>query len=298
MTPPWIDLTPERLRFRITGADRVRYLNGQVTHDVRKTSPAKALPACLCHAKGRIEAEVFVTRDSADESLLVDGPAELGDFLHARLEKYLVSDDCEIVDITAESRLWHVAWPLSTSQPPEAFRESLRLGVPGLDVWQIGGAPAIEPGPPLDEATRERLRIRHGVPRWGRELLAGEVFPAEAGLDKWAVDFHKGCYVGQEVVSRIQSAGKVNRRLCLLAGDGASAIPSPGDAVRLSATGPDLARLTSVVPDDGENAGWLGLAFLPRDHTAPETGLVIVPDGDRLHFNAEIRTFLPVGVPG
>lgn len=294
MPDQWIDLTTERLRFRLTGADRVRYLNGQVTHDVRKTSPARALAACLCNAKGRIEAEVVVTRDADDESLLLDGPADLGELLHGRLEKYLVSDDCEITDITAFSRLWHVPGPLPGGIPPGAARQSQRLGVAGHDIWQIDGQPAVAPGSPLSAENRERLRLLHGVPAWGHELLPGEVFPAEAGLDTWAVDFHKGCYVGQEVVSRIQSAGKVNRRLCLLAGTGP--VPQAGAPVRLDPKAEPASALTSAVADETAQ-GWLALAFLPRAHAVPETRLVIGGDGDTLNFNAEIRSFLPVGVP-
>jgi folate-binding protein YgfZ len=58
----------------------------------------------------------------------------------------------------------------------------------------------------------ERLRIEQAVPRWGAELEAATL-PAEAGLDTTAVDFHKGCYIGQEVVSRIKSVGHANRAL-------------------------------------------------------------------------------------
>ncbi len=64
----------------------------------------------------------------------------------------------------------------------------------------------------------ELLRIERGIPRWGNEL-SEDTLPQEAGLDEMAVDFKKGCYVGQEVVSRIHSVGRVNRRLCGFVGD-------------------------------------------------------------------------------
>lgn len=59
---------------------------------------------------------------------------------------------------------------------------------------------------------RETLRIRHGVPVWGRELTEG-MLPPEAALEVTDISYQKGCYIGQEVISRIKSAGKVNRRL-------------------------------------------------------------------------------------
>lgn len=293
MSDQWIDLTTERQRFLISGTDRVRYLNGQITNDVRKCTPSRALAGCLCNAKGRIEAEMVVTRDASDHALLVDGPVALGGDLLARLEKYLVSDDVEITDITHQSRLWHVPGPLPVGIPPPAAREARRLGIPGHDIWERDGDAAIAPGGAMAPAERQRLRLLHGVPAWGAELLPGEVFPAEAGMDTWAVDFHKGCYVGQEIVSRIQSAGKVNRRLCLLQGTGSP--PAAGTSLCLPDGKEPLAAITSVAED---GTGWLALAFLPRVLAVPETRLVIAGESDSLIYDLEVRNFLPSGSPG
>ncbi|MDQ3623697.1 MAG: folate-binding protein YgfZ, partial [Verrucomicrobiota bacterium] len=65
----------------------------------------------------------------------------------------------------------------------------------------------------LDEPLLEALRIEAGIPRWGRELDEGTL-PPEAGLDRTHIDYQKGCYIGQEVISRLKSIGRVNRRLC------------------------------------------------------------------------------------
>ena len=65
---------------------------------------------------------------------------------------------------------------------------------------------------PIDAETAENLRIERGIARWGNEL-SEEVIPNEAGLDKWAINYTKGCYLGQEVISRIKSVGHVNRHL-------------------------------------------------------------------------------------
>jgi folate-binding protein YgfZ len=81
----------------------------------------------------------------------------------------------------------------------------------------LAGVDCLTPPPGLLEATAdeiERLRIENAVPVWGAEL-GPETLPAEAGLDVSAVDFHKGCYIGQEVVSRIESVGHANRALRL-----------------------------------------------------------------------------------
>jgi folate-binding protein YgfZ len=89
-----------------------------------------------------------------------------------------------------------------------------RFGPAGQDLWLPVTAPPPD-GPQLSSEAVELLRLSHGVPVWGAELTA-ETLPQEARLEDRAVDFHKGCYVGQEVVSRLRSVGRVNRLLCRL----------------------------------------------------------------------------------
>jgi hypothetical protein len=93
----WFPLV-ERAIFRLTGPDRVRYLNGQVTNDVAGPLDQKAIAACLCNIKGRVEALVHISADG--DSLIVDGELAQREAIHARLERYLIADDCEIHDET------------------------------------------------------------------------------------------------------------------------------------------------------------------------------------------------------
>jgi folate-binding Fe-S cluster repair protein YgfZ len=95
----------DRAVFRFTGPDRVRYLNGQVSNDVAKATESLAIPACLCTIKGKVEALVWIRADG--ESLLVDGEGSQREALHARLERYLIADDCEIEDVSEQVRLYH-----------------------------------------------------------------------------------------------------------------------------------------------------------------------------------------------
>ncbi len=67
--------------------------------------------------------------------------------------------------------------------------------------------------PFCDEEAAETLRIERGLPRWGHELT-GEIIPTEANLEASAIDYAKGCYIGQEVISRIKMSGQTNKRLC------------------------------------------------------------------------------------
>ncbi len=203
----WFPLE-DRAIFRLTGADRVRYLNGQVTNDVAGALDQEAVAACLCTIKGRVEALVWISQDG--ESLLLDGELAKREAIHARLERYLIADDCEIADETDSLRLIH---HFIAGGPGVKCR---RLDTPGYDLFLKAGDPLPFPSSllvaPQELAVAKLLAM---VPEAGREINAEE-FPAELGLDALAVSFHKGCYLGQEIISRIESVGKVKRALKLI----------------------------------------------------------------------------------
>jgi folate-binding protein YgfZ len=111
----------------------------------------------------------------------------------------------------------------------------------------------------------EALRIRRGIPLWGAELDENTL-PPEAGLERTHIDYHKGCYIGQEVISRLKSVGHVNRSLCRLLGSGPER-PSPG-AVFFTESGAEAGVLTSVA---GSGPGdFSALGYVKRAH-AQET---------------------------
>jgi len=191
----------ERTRVALRGRDRLRYLNGQVTCDLRKLRPNQASPACLLTPKGKLCAHVFVWE--CGDALIVETDACLREEILARLQRYIIADDVT-VDLDAPPLpAFHI---FGVPAPAGALQIS-RLGVPGYD------AAAPPPGFPLaspEEA--ECLRIERGIPRWGKELTP-DTLPQEARLENSSVDFDKGCYVGQEVVSRLKSVGRVSKRL-------------------------------------------------------------------------------------
>lgn len=213
-----IDLSA-RTKLRFTGADRVRYVNGQVTNNVTRLRPGDSLPACVTTAKGKLSADVFIS--AGQDALLVDADAELRESLHARLERYIIADDVTIEDVTDEYALFHLIGGDLPDTPPLPGTQLLRtrrFGEDGVDIFipageaealrtQLSASRAL-----LDEALVETLRIERGIPRWGCELTE-DTLPPEAGLDRTHIDYHKGCYIGQEVISRIRSVGHVNRQL-------------------------------------------------------------------------------------
>lgn len=194
-----------RTKFRLSGADRVRYLNGQVTNDVRRVKTDESLYACVTDAKGRIAGDVFI--HTREDALLLDAEPGLRESLSMRLERYIVADDVDLTDVTEEWQLWHV-WGAAAP----AGVKSERFGIAGVDVWLPVGEEFRTELSVLNEAEAETWRILQKVPRWPHELNA-ETFPPEAGLEPRAMDFFKGCYIGQEVLSRIKTTGKMPREL-------------------------------------------------------------------------------------
>jgi len=203
---------PSLLSF--SGNDSVRFLNGQITQDVRQLIGAGiALPSCVTDAKGRLQFRVMVM-EGVEGELWVEGVLDSAADLLARLTRYLIADDVEVVDRSGSYRLIHFMGDVSASPAGVLVRQANRFGVNGNDWWvpceQVldlpDGARRCD-GPELDD-----LRIRNGIPSWGHELVDG-MLPPEALLEATDISYHKGCYIGQEVISRIKAAGKVNRRL-------------------------------------------------------------------------------------
>ena len=107
----------------------------------------------------------------------------------------------------------------------------------------------------------ETLRIESGIPRWGRELT-GEIIPPEANLQERCVDYAKGCYIGQEVISRMKMSGQTNKRLCgLLSSDGSRL----QDSMRLHPANEerDVGWITSAIHSERLQKN-IALAFVKR----------------------------------
>src|SRR5436190_22024957 len=128
----FVDLS-ERAKLRVTGSDRFRFINGQITNDLRKASETISIEACVLSAKGKTDAHIYVREFG--ESFLMDAEKTLRKTLRARLERYVIADDVEIEDITDEFSLFHV---LSQEPPPtESGRiaSARRFAEQGWDVW-------------------------------------------------------------------------------------------------------------------------------------------------------------------
>ena len=284
-----VDLS-SRAKCQLSGADRVRYLNGQVTNDVRSASPERTLYACDTNAKGKIEGDIFVHADPNGAWLVLDAEPECRDPLGMRLEKYIIADDVELGDISDSWRLWHIfghlmpgAWQSEAAEAGGHALASDRFGAEGLDVWLPAESQqtlAVESmiqaaRPLLNEAEIEMLRILRHIPRFPQELNA-DAFPAEAGLEARAMSFTKGCYIGQEVLSRIKTTGRMPRQLVAWEAAVGTEV-SPGDELfdgQGQRAPKALGTITSMTRHP-EREALIGLAYVRQGLAAPDSVLLV-----------------------
>src|SRR5712671_4147439 len=122
-----------RAKFRVTGTDRFRFLNGQITNDLRKASETVAAEACVLNAKGKLNAHIFVA--ALGESLLIDAEPELREMLRARLERYVIADDVQIEDVTDKFSLFHVFTEDPLALESGRIVSARRFATTGWDIW-------------------------------------------------------------------------------------------------------------------------------------------------------------------
>lgn len=209
----WVEVG-QRSLLRLRGPDALRYLNGQVSQDLRGLEPGHLVMACFLDRHGRIEAHVGIHRQLDD--FFIDVASEHAERLVARVEKYIIADDVEAALLQSRSRIlyeWRLGPTLPMADPSSAatMLRSTRFQHGGREAWLPTDADLPQGAVLLGQQAKDWL-ILNGVPDAVAEF-DHELFPQECGLVDQTVDFHKGCYLGQEVVSRIKTKGKVPRRL-------------------------------------------------------------------------------------
>lgn len=246
---------PERGVVRVRGAEARAFLDGLVTCDLDRVGPARPRFGALLSPQGKILFDFLVWQEGED-SFLLDAPRVAAPDLAKRLAFYRLRAKIVIEDASEELGVgvgWDgegpaLAGPLAATDP--------RLDRLGRRV--IRPRPEIEAGPHAPEIVRAH-RIRLGVPEAGQDFLLGDLFPHEALMDQLhGVDFDKGCYVGQEVVSRMHHRGTARSRIVPLVFP-AGAAPEPGAEVK--AGGRAIGRT-------GSGAGDRCLALLRLDRAA------------------------------
>jgi folate-binding protein YgfZ len=141
----------------------------------------------------------------------------------------------------------------------------------------------------LSEDAEETFRIERGIPRWGRELKE-EIIPTEANLESSAIDYAKGCYIGQEVISRIKMSGQTNKRLCGLITNSDVPLQSGMKLSTRDGETKEVGWLTSVTLSERVGAQ-IALAFLKRGYQ--DAGLPLIARGTDARDVAVKVTALP-----
>ncbi len=200
-----ISARPELLWFR--GDDAVRFLNDLISQEISALAPGSVVRSLLLGPRGKLDHLLWVLRGDREVGLIAE--EDRGEELAATLGRYRIRVD---VDISEPVPGWIVVG-----------------GDPDTEGWRKEGSEvvAVLPwrGPPLTFRTSDpadltpmtdeewdRIRIESGEPRFGIDVDQGTI-PQETGLVAETVDFAKGCYLGQELVARIDSRGRVNRHL-------------------------------------------------------------------------------------
>jgi tRNA-modifying protein YgfZ len=275
-----------RVKLRVSGADRLRFLNGQLTNDVRKATETNAVEACVLNAKGKMDAHLFF--HAKEDSFLLDADPALQSSLQTRLERYIIADDVAIEDVTAQLSLLHVTggFPSNLSIPVRIVSTN-RFGSPGNDIWSEAAqrdqlvAELSKEFAYCDENCAEVLRIEHGIPRWGRELT-NEIIPVEANLERRCIDYEKGCYIGQETISRMKMSGQRNKRLC-----GLVSLENVPLASGMRLTGPEGKEIGWITSATRSGRREIALAYVKRGFN-PVGSRVEVKSAEHAAVSAEV----------
>lgn len=305
-----------------TGRDRVAFLQGMLTNDLKVLAPGRGCRAAFLDARGRVQALLTVL--VLEERLLLLLAAGFGQRTLQGLDRFLISEKVSLRDAGAETARFMVAGPRAaalierlTGTPPLAapwaheerqveeipVRVVTGGGETGeAEAWLIparreaervwrsalrAGAP--DGLRPVGAEALDVLRVEAGVPWDGHDVDEGVLLP-EIPSEPY-VSYTKGCYVGQEVVARIKYRGHVNRSLTGLAFEG-DRVPAPGAPVHVGDR--DVGRVTSAVFSFGLRRP-IALAYVRREHLAPGTAVVVHDNGRTLPACVTSLPFVAAG---
>jgi folate-binding protein YgfZ len=283
-----------RAKIAVTGDDRVRWLNGMVTNNVRDLAPGHGVYAFLLNAQGRIQADLYTFQRG--ESLLVDTEGRQREKVLQLFDHYIIADDVEISDISGkltafgltglESRnvleragltlpdLAHlqfadVAWQpqfVTVLSSGEEVRESWQVWIAAEHAGKLWDALLKAGARPTGAAALNLFRISRAIPQFGVDIRDRDL-PQETGQTR-ALNFTKGCYLGQEIVERIRSRGAVHRQFSAFAVEGT--LPEPRTKI-LSSDENEVGEVTSsaILPLSGGDRP-VALGYLRREATGKD----------------------------
>jgi len=277
----FIDLSA-RGKIFAAGEDRVRLLHAMTTNHIQQLQPGQGCYAFFLTAQGRIlaDANVFILPDR----ILLDVEPELRQTLYQHLDKFIIADDVTLEDASESLTAMGVEGPRAAEELvamgapiPEAPYSHLdwngrivarvsATGEPGFRIFAPANQAARE-FTPVDAESVRVVRLEHARPRYGEDIF-DTTLPQET-QQSHALNFNKGCYIGQEIVERIRSRGHINR---LLVGLRIDASQAPAAGARLTAGGAEVGEITSAAfsPALGKV---VALGYVRAQFAAPGSGL-------------------------
>jgi folate-binding protein YgfZ len=297
-----------RARLDVLGPDRATFLHNLTTQEVKRLPVGEGREAFVTSPQGKTLG--YVTLLACDDRILLRTDREGLPPILPHLQKYGVFDDVTLDDVSATTFEYHIAGPAAgeiltrsgLALPADGDLRHAVSNVAGWDVRVVRESPFGAPGftligdqnggqglkvpasvsavgEPLglviaDEGMVEPLRIEAGTPAAGRDVTPDNL-PQEVGRDDRAINFVKGCYLGQETVARIDALGHVNKHLRGLLING-SEPPAPGSAVE--AGGKDVGVVTSAAYSPARQ-GVVALAYVRMSHAAPGTAVRVTVVG-------------------
>lgn len=287
----WIDLS-SRGKIIATGEDRARLLHAMTTNQVQELRPGEGCYAFFLNAQGRILSDVDLF--CREQDFLLDVEPETRESLFQHLDKYIIADDVTLQDATARiatlalegpqtpaaaariglpapEKPWaQIAWnDVTVAHASSTGAAALRFFVlldhkPQLiSLFQTAGLPEASP------LAARVVRLENFQPRYGEDILATTL--SQETQQSHAVNFNKGCYMGQEIVERVRSRGLVHR---LLAGVEIGSTEAPEPDARLFQGEENVGKMTSAAfsPALGKV---VGMAYLRRELAEPGTALTV-----------------------
>ena len=281
-------------KIAIYGADRFSWLQGMVSNDVRLLqSGAPALQACILDATGHILSDVTLMNAEQNGSILVDLPIINKAKVLDLFNRYIISEDVEIEDFTSTLACLSIQGPKSlgwmmSMESDRMFNDAWDslvfvidadyTGSKGVDIYfaseyqdRLRQSQVLAAIVSVEAEAQEVLRVEAGIAKYGVDMDETTLAP-EAGLMATHISLTKGCYVGQEIVARIDSRGHTNRALTGLVfaeGD----VPASGDKIFAEEEDGGMresGRITSVVSaSPAMNGRPIALGYVRHEHRAP-----------------------------
>ncbi|WP_295556288.1 folate-binding protein [uncultured Hyphomicrobium sp.] len=293
-TAPHVAILDDRGAVAVVGADAEKLLGGLITNDMARLAETPALYAALLSPQGKVLFDFFVVRTA--EGFLLETAREKAEGLVKRLSMYKLRASVEIRDVSEDysvAALWGAsAVSFGEAVGAHAFADP-RFAPLGIRILaakdQAGDVVAQTKAGLVPAEAYHAYRVGLGVPESGRDFVLGDTFPHEALLDQLnGVSFTKGCFVGQEVVSRMQHRATVRKRVVPVVAE----VPLPAGPQPVLAGAVEIGRLGSV-------AGARGLALLRLDRVfeAQQAGVPVTADGVALSVEAPPFATFEIGAP-